>query len=161
MNDDFEYDILNNLISSKPSSIELDDDNEFYFNGDTEEDVMSDDDFNLLLNKLGINNNSSTSSFEKKEEINTNINSDFSSSRIKLEEEILNFERKKFEREKQEWEDYKKMSEISLKSEREEFEKYKDEEIRKINLETKRILDNCEKFRELFEMYIKFFNVSE
>ena len=161
MNDDFEYDILNNLISSKPSSIELDDDNEFYFNGDTEEDVMSDDDFNLLLNKLGINNNSSTSSFEKKEEINTNINSDFSSSRIKLEEEILNFERKKFEREKQEWENYKKMSEISLKSEREEFEKYKDEEIRKINLETKRILDNCEKFRELFEMYIKFFNVSE
>lgn len=158
MNDDFEYDILNSFISSKPSSIELDDDNEFYFNDDTEEDIMSDDDFNLLLSKLGINNDSSD---EKKKEINNNDDVVFSSSRLKLEEEILNLERKKFEREKQEWENYKKMSEISLKSEKEKFEKYKQEEIRKINLETKRILDNCVEFRKLFEKYIKVFDVSE
>ncbi len=155
MDRDFEYDILNDLISSKPSNIELDDDNEFYLN---DEDVMSDEDFNTLLNRLGINEKSNLSS-EKKEEIK--VEDDLSSSRIKLEEEILNFERKKFEREKQEWEDYKKMSELSLKSEKEAFEKYKEEEIRKINLETKRILDNCEKFKELFEKYMKVFDVSE
>ena len=151
----FEYDILNDLISSKPSNIELDDDNEFYLN---DEDVMSDEDFNTLLNRLGINDNSNLNS-EKKEEVT--VDDDLSSSRIKLEEEILNFERKKFEREKQEWEDYKKMSEISLKSEKEAFEKYREEEIRKINLETKRILDNCENFKELFEKYMKVFDVSE
>lgn len=155
MDRDFEYDILNDLISSKPSNIELDDDNEFYLN---DEDVMSDEDFNTLLNRLGINEKSNLSS-EKQEEIK--VEDDLSSSRIKLEEEILNFERKKFEREKQEWEDYKKMSELSLKSEKEAFEKYKEEEIRKINLETKRILDNCEKFKELFEKYMKVFDVSE
>ena len=155
MDKDFEYDILNDLISSKPSNIELDDDNEFYLN---DEDVMSDDDFNTLLNRLGINDNSNLNS-EKKEEVT--VDDDLSSSRIKLEEEILNFERKKFEREKQEWEDYKKMSEISLKSEKEAFEKYREEEIRKINLETKRILDNCENFKELFEKYMKVFDVSE
>lgn len=155
MDKDFEYDILNDLISSKPSNIELDDDNEFYLN---DEDVMSDEDFNTLLNRLGINDNSNLNS-EKKEEVT--VDDDLSSSRIKLEEEILNFERKKFEREKQEWEDYKKMSEISLKSEKEAFEKYREEEIRKINLETKRILDNCEKFKELFEKYMKVFDVSE
>lgn len=155
MDKDFEYDILNDLISSKPSNIELDDDNEFYLN---DEDVMSDEDFNTLLNRLGINDNSNLNS-EKKEEVT--VDDDLSSSRIKLEEEILNFERKKFEREKQEWEDYKKMSEISLKSEKEAFEKYREEEIRKINLETKRILDNCENFKELFEKYMKVFDVSE
>ena len=155
MNRDFEYDILNDLISSKPSNIELDDDNEFYFN---DEDVMSDEEFNTLLNRLGINEKSNLVS-EKKKEIA--VDDELSSNRIKLEEEILNFERKKFEREKQEWEDYKKMSELSLKSEKEAFEKYREEEIRKINLETKRILDNCEKFKELFEKYMKVFDVSE
>lgn len=158
MNEDYEEDILNSLISSKPSNIELDDDNEFYFNDDYEDEVMSDEDFNLLLEKLGINENNDVSS-NKKEEVT--IDNDFSMNRIKLEEEILNFERKKFEREKQEWENYQKMSELSLKSEREEFEKYREEEIKKINLETKRILDNCENFRELFEKYIKVFDVSE
>lgn len=161
MNDDLNFsdDILNNLISNKPSYIELNDDNEFYFDkkDSDDEEVMSDKDFNLLLNKLGINEkNNTTDDIEKKENID-----DFSLNRIKLEEEILNFERKKFEREKEEWENYKKMSELSLKSEKEEFEKYKEEEIKKLNLETKRILDNCENFRKLFEKYIKVFDVSE
>lgn len=154
----FNDDILDSLISNKPSYIELNDDNEFYFDRNDKEEIMDDEEFDLLLDKLGINNDSD----DKKETIKEDIsNDDFYSNRIKLEEEILNFERKKFEREKEEWEKYKKMSELSLKSERDEFERYREEEIKKLNLETKRILDNCENFRKLFEKYIKVFDVSE
>ena len=163
----FDEDILNELILNVPSHMELNDNNEFEFSKD--ENVMSDEDFDSLLKKLGINeddeqvNPMSVNSFsnEKKLEYNSNDNNDVMLNRIELERELLRLEREKFECEKKEWENYKRISELSLQSAKDEFEKYRENEIKRMDLETKRIANGCANLKELFENYIKALDVSE
>ena len=65
------------------------------------------------------------------------------------------------ERDKKEFEKYKKLSEESFQSERAEFEKYKKIEKEKMYLETKKFVDSCTNLGEYLEGYNKIHDVSE
>lgn len=73
----------------------------------------------------------------------------------------MDLERKKFEKEKKEWEEYRKLSEESFRAEKEEFEKYKKLQKEKMYLETRKLVDSCTNLKDFLESYNKIHDVSE
>ena len=144
-----------------PNYVELTDDNEFY-SGKIKKDtssIMSDSEFEELLHDLGIIDTPN-------ESVNTSIDDlnrekELVLAKIRLEAQMLNLERKKFEKDKKEWEDYRKLSEESFQVEKEEFEKYKKLQKEKMYLETKELVDSCTNLKDFLEGYNKIHDVSE
>lgn len=146
------------FVVTIPQFAELDDDNKFILEN-VDEEVISDKEFSDLLVKLGItesgndsNNDSNKDPFiEEKEQFE--MEKELAREKIKIEFELLSIAKEKFEREKNSWETLKKISEASLKAEKDEFEAYKEREMKKIYLESQKLVDGCKNFKDLFEKY--------
>ena len=82
-------------------------------------------------------------------------------SKLKVEWDILNYEKAKFKREKEEWEKFKKLSEESFQNEKRDFENLKVNEMKKMYLETRKLIDSCTNLKEFLDKYEKIQDVSE
>lgn len=154
--DNYNDDILlgEDFLSSSPNIAKLNEDNKFELNN-KDDDIISDSEFNDLLNKLGISSKKEETNNIKvsKEQEEFEIEKEFASEKLKIEYELLQIARLKFEREKKAWETLKKISEQNLKAEKEEFEAYKEREMKRIYLESQKLVDGCKDLKELFEKY--------
>lgn len=147
------------LPFNNPNYVELDDNNEFYHGKikPQSESIMTDKEFEDLLKDLGITKDNT----DNKELDDINTEKQLVLAKINLEYQLLKLEKSKFEKEKKEWEEHKKMSEESFKLEKEEFEKYKKLEKEKMYLETKELVDSCTNLKQYLEGYNKIHDVSE
>lgn len=154
LNEDNDILFGEDFVVSKAQFVELDDDNKFVLDNE-DDDVISDQEFEDLLSKLGIKD--SNDDFNNKHVSNDieqfEMEKKLAYEKIKLEFELLSIAKEKFEREKNSWETLKKISEASLKAEKEEFEAYKEREMKKIYLESQKLVDGCKNFKDLFEKY--------
>ena len=141
------------FVTSSPNIAKLNEDNKFELNNN--DDIISDSEFNDLLSKLGISNKKeeriSTKKESNKDEFE--LEKEFAKEKLRIEYDLLQIERIKFEREKKSWETLMKISEQNLKAEKEEFEAYKEREKKRIYLESQKLVDGCKNLRELFEKY--------
>ena len=63
--------------------------------------------------------------------------------------------------EKEEWEKFKKLSEESFRAEKKDFENQKQNEMKKMYLETRKLIDSCTNLKEFLEKYEEIQDVSE
>jgi hypothetical protein len=142
------------FVVSSPNIAKLNEDNKFELNN-TDDDIISDSEFNDLLNKLGISSKKEEPKPVKinKEQEQFDIEKEFATEKLRIEYDLLQIARLKFEREKKAWETLKKISEQNLKAEREEFEAYKEREMKRVYLESQKLVDGCKDLKELFEKY--------
>ena len=152
------------FVFTMPNIVEITDENEFKKSDDNNLDdvLITDEEFESLLRELGIDKEKKSAT--KSNDLNLSdfeIEKQLVSSRLQLESELLNYERTKFEREKLEWEESKKLSEKKFQAQKEEFERYKKLEKEKIYLETKELIDSCTNLKEFLENYKKIHDVSE
>ena len=163
MDNDFNFGQTFEFESNIPNYVELNELNEF----ETKEDsLLSDDEFNDLLIELGIINSDKEESLGNKkesEEILDNFEAEknLAYSKLKVEWDILNYEKAKFKREKEEWEKFKKLSEESFRAEKRDFENLKTNEMKKMYLETRKLIDSCTNLKEFLEKYEEIQDVSE
>ncbi len=149
------------LFQSIPNNIvKLNDEDEFESDDDFQDVTISDDEFNNLLDELGISTDSDTIDSESERQ-KFNKEMEFEYAKIQLERDILKSERAKFEKDKLEWEKSKKLSEENFQLEKDKWEKQKREEKEKIYLETKEIIDSCNDFKRFLENYSIIQDVSE
>ena len=159
MNNEFDLGQDFEFESNIPNYAELNDLNEFERK---EDNTISDEEFNDLLIELGIINSNDSKISEP-----LNTKEDFESekelvySKLKLEWEVLEYEKAKFKREKEEWNKFKKLSEESFQAEKEEFERKKQIEIKKIYLETREKISSYKTYEDFLEDYKKILDVSE
>ena len=159
MNNEFDLGQDFEFESNIPNYAELNDLNEFERK---EDNTISDEEFNDLLIELGIINSNDSKISEP-----LNTKEDFESekelvySKLKLEWEVLEYEKAKFKREKEEWNKFKKLSEESFQAEKKEFENYKLNEKKKMYLETRKLIDSCTNLKEFLEKYREIQDVSE
>ena len=158
-NDDF---LKTGLLFGIPNNfVTLNDNDEFETKDALEEESISDDEFNNLLNELGISLDSSSDLSLEEEKEKFQKEKEFEYAKIQLERDILESEKEKFQKEKLEWEKAKKMSEENFQLEKSKWEKQKKEEKEKIYLETKEIIDSCNDFTRFLENYSIIQDVSE
>lgn len=161
-----EFFLEDSLLSGIPNNfVHLNDEDEFENNEDIIDDTtISDDEFNNLLNELGISVENTSQkndlTFEEEKE-KFRKEKEFEYTKIQLERDILESEKAKFEKEKLEWEENKKLSEENFRLEKEEWEKQKRTEQEKIYLETKEIINSCNDFKRYLENYSIIQDVSE
>lgn len=73
--------------------------------------------------------------------------------RLQLEIEMLKQEREKFDRLRRQYDKQRRLNEESFQEAKLEFEKYKELEMQKLQLETKEMLNNCHNFKDFFDSY--------
>lgn len=73
--------------------------------------------------------------------------------RLQLEIEMLKQEREKFDRVRRQYDKQRRLNEESFQEAKMEFEKYKELEMQKLQLETKEMLNNCHNFKNFFDSY--------
>ena len=151
----YDKDILfgDDLLVRTPIA-KLNDDNKFELNNDDE--IISDSEFNDLLSKLGISKKEEEKTVKvdkDKDKEHFDLEKEFAMEKIKIEYDLLQIARMKFEREKKSWETLMKISEQNFKAEKEEFEAYKEREMKRIYLESQKLVYGCKDFKELFEKY--------
>ena len=159
MNNDFDFGQEFEFESNIPNYVELNELNEFE---KKEEKLISDDEFNDLLIEFGIiNSNKNESLDNKKVSEDFEVEKKLAYNKLKVEWDILNYEKAKFKREKEEWEKFKKLSEESFQNEKRDFENLKTNEMKKMYLETRKLIDSCTNLREFLEKYEEIQDVSE
>ena len=146
--------------SNIPNYVELNELNEFE---EKKDNLISDEEFNDLLIELGIINSSENESLDNKKESEKDFEAEkkLAYSKLKVEWDILNYEKAKLKREKEEWEKFKKLSEESFRAEKKDFENLKQNEMKKMYLETRKLIDSCTNLREFLEKYEEIQDVSE
>ncbi len=173
------------LLFSIPNYMELNEHNEFNdvlrdsSNGTYETDevieTIDDDAFQKLLKELGtLDDDNDLLNLKMDDSISSTthlsldeqrklfeIEKEIAYAKINLEREELEFERKKFERDKEAWQRLRKMSEESFQAEKDEYEKQMKIEKEKMYLETKEIINSCTNYKELLKDYQKIQDVSE
>ena len=159
MNNDFDFGQEFEFESNIPNYVELNELNEFE---KKEEKLISDDEFNDLLIEFGIiNSNKNESLDNKKVSENFEVEKKLAYNKLKVEWDILNYEKAKFKREKEEWEKFKKLSEESFQNEKRDFENLKTNEMKKMYLETRKLIDSCTNLKDFLDKYEKIQDVSE
>lgn len=160
MDNDFNFGQEFEFESNIPNYVELNELNEFE---KKEDSLISDDEFNDLLIELGIINSDKEESLDNKKisEENFEAEKNLAYSKLKVEWDILNYEKAKFKREKEEWEKFKKLSEESFRAEKRDFENLKVNEMKKMYLETRKLIDSCTNLKEFLEKYEEIQDVSE
>ena len=73
--------------------------------------------------------------------------------RLNLEKEILNQDREHFNRMRRQYEKQRRLDEETFQEAKLEFEKYKELEKQRMQLETREILNNCLNFKEFLDDY--------
>ena len=146
--------------SNIPNYVELNELNEFE---EKKDNLISDEEFNDLLIELGIINSSENESLDNKKESEKDFEAEkkLAYSKLKVEWDILNYEKAKLKREKEEWEKFKKLSEESFRAEKKDFENLKQNEMKKMYLETRKLIDSCTNLKEFLEKYEEIQDVSE
>lgn len=160
MDNEFDFGQEFEFESNIPNYVELNDLNQFEKKQDS---LISDDEFNDLLIELGIIDSKKNESLSNKNESENSfeIEKKLAYSKLKVEWDILNYEKTKLKREKEEWEKFKKLSEESFRAEKEDFENLKLNEKKKMYLETRKLIDSCTNLKDFLEEYEKIQDVSE
>ena len=73
--------------------------------------------------------------------------------RLQLEIEMLKQEREKFDRMRRQYDKQRRLNEEAFQDDKLEFEKYKELELQKLQLETREMLNNCHNFKDFFDSY--------
>ncbi len=143
--DDFFND---NLLLNIPEFVSLNDDKNFedYSDYEVDDDIVTidDDEFNKILNSLGVSDKISSQS-------EALVDLEIEYAKLRLEREALEQEKAAFERQKKEWETLRKLSEESFQAEKEEYAKKIKLEKEKMYLETREIVNSCTDIKKIIE----------
>lgn len=154
-----------NLLCEIPNNfVQLNDNGEFFSHEDFVDDItISDDEFTDLLNELGIADTilQKNDTFSEEEKLKMKKEIEFEYTKIRLERDVLESEKAKFEKAKAEWEEQKRLSEENFRLEKEQWEEQKRTEKEKIYLETREIINSCNDFKRYLENYSIIQDVSE